>query len=440
MTKLTRDSHIGWAPQKTPFYYGWAIIVLGTVGILMSAPGQTIGVSTFTEPLLKALSISRHELSLMYMCGTIASSFVLTYAGRFYDKHGATNSAAIAALGLGIILVYMSQIDRIVSFLTPQGNIFFIFPTVFLGFLMMRFFGQGFLTLVSRNMMAKWFDAHRGFAMSFSNIFVSLGFSYSPVLFDHFMQFNGWRGAWLILAGILLFIFIPIVLIFFKDRPEAYGLKADGNLKLGKKIKPVHASTQKQFTLSEAKLTLSFWVFALTLAMQALYVTAFTFHVESIFDQAGYSRDEALAIFFPSSLIAVILTFTASWLSDYIQLKYLLMFKCVGAFISITGLVLLQSLPEAYYLIIIGNGLVMGVFGVLSTVTWPRFYGNQHLGAISGLAMTFMVFASALGPVLFSLALDLFGGYEAGGWLCFSLFFILFVLSFWAHNPQKIQH
>jgi hypothetical protein len=31
-------------PAALPFYYGWVILVVSTVGIVMSVPGQTMGV------------------------------------------------------------------------------------------------------------------------------------------------------------------------------------------------------------------------------------------------------------------------------------------------------------------------------------------------------------------------------------------------------------
>ena len=36
-------------PSAFPFYYGWIVLFASTVGLVMSAPGQTIGVSVVTE-------------------------------------------------------------------------------------------------------------------------------------------------------------------------------------------------------------------------------------------------------------------------------------------------------------------------------------------------------------------------------------------------------
>jgi len=69
-------------------------------------------------------------------------------------------------------------------------------------------------------------------------------------------------------------------------------------------------------------------------------------------------------------------------------------------------------------------------------VSLPRFFGKMHLGAIGGNVMTFIVFGSALGPVLFSTSLTYSGSYNLAAWGCFALFLLLFLGAFWANNPQ----
>ena len=92
--------------------------------------------------------------------------------------------------------------------------------------------------------------------------------------------------------------------------------------------------------------------------------------------------------------------------------------------------------PWAYYALIAGNGLMMGLFSVITTVTWPRYFGKRHLGAVSGQATMFIVFGSALGPVLFSTSFSQTGDYGLAGWICFIIFFLLVLGATRADNPQ----
>ena len=429
-------ANIPFHPGRWPFYYGWMILLWSALGILMSVPGQTIGVSVFTDSLLEVLGVSRDQLSLAYMMGTIASSLVLSWAGKMYDRFGARPVSLIATVGLALVLVFLSQVDVVLFDFLKTSSKTVIILVMFSAFMLLRFFGQGVLTMSSRNMMAQWFDKRRGFASGFSNVVVSLAFSSSPVVLYYLVERFTWKGAWLVLAIIVGLIFPIIVLVFFRNKPEDSGLTPDGDYTPSEKRRNNLFPVIKQFDLADARRNYAFWVFSLMLAMQALYITAFTFHVISIFENAGYDEQTAIRIFQPAAVIAVAITFLSSSVSDYIQLKYLLYLKGIGACIGILGMIFLGQWEIAYYLIILGNGIFGGLFSVLVTVTWPRYYGRDHLGAISGQAMMLMVFASALGPILFSSSLTHLGSYNPGAWVCLSLFAVLTIGAFWANNPQ----
>jgi len=335
-------------------------------------------------------------------------------------------------------LIYLSQLDRVVDFLFGGAHIW-IFTVIlaFLGFFLLRFFGQGVLTMVSRNMMMMWFEKRRGFATGFSNVFVSLGFSFAPYAISLIIASQGWRGAWQILAVVVGILFPVIVIVFFRNSPFEVGMEPDGDYELSERQKKSYFPVVKQFNLSETIRTFSFWVFTLFLAMQGLYITGFTFHVVSLFDEVGLSEETALSIFQPMAIISVITTLSVSTLSDYIRLKYLLHLKGLGGCCSALGVILLGHWEGAYYVLFIGTGVMAGLFSVLNSVTWPRYYGTRFLGAITGQSIMFIVFGSALGPILFSLSLTHSGSYAIAGWISFSLFFLLFIGSFWADNPQE---
>ncbi|WP_423128307.1 MFS transporter [Gaoshiqia sp. Z1-71] len=431
------------SPAKSPVFYGWFIVLWGTIGIIMSVPGQTMGVSTFTEHLMGALRLSRNELSTAYLIGTISSSFLLTKAGKWYDRIGARWLGSLITLILGSVLVLLSQVDRIAFaignfFQIGEFQFYLSFAVIAIGFFMLRFSGQGVLTMLSRNMMMKWFIRRRGFANGLSSIFTSLGFAMAPLVFDFFIESFSWRGAWIILSMITGFGFSIFVFLFFRDNPEDCRLEPDGakpELKTIKEGEPIRRAI-KQFSLKEAQRTWPFWTFIVALSMQSLYITGFTFNIVSIFESAQMDKTTALSVFIPTSAISVFISFSAGWLSDHIKLKYLLLVFLTGQMISMLSLSFLSP-GFPYIFLIIGNGIVGGLFSVLAAVVWPRFYGREHLGAISGFSMSSLVFFSALGPLLFSSSFSRLGSYSYAAILCFIIAAFTFAASFKANNPQE---
>jgi len=435
---MKRNCNKPFQVSRFPFFYGWVILAAGTIGILMSIPGQTMGVSVFTESLLSDLQINRNNLSLAYLVGTLGSGLIITRAGKLYDKHGARVMAFIAGVMLGLMLVYLTRIDRLVDsfkgvgWLSP-GVLTFVLLAV--GFWGIRFFGQGLLTMVSRNMVMKWFNRRRGLANAVLGIFSALGFSVAPKILDQVIHRLEWRGAWIFLAILVGIAFAVFVVFIFRDNPEDCGCVADGKMKATTKGRRPPSLPEHDFTLLEARKTMAFWAFTLGLSLSALYISGLTFHVVSVFEASGLTREQGLGIFIPTSVIAVGIQFLAGYASDYIRLKYLLLLFALGIILSIVGLIMLGGNSWAYWMIICGNGVVWGLYTVLIGVTWPRFYGLKHLGAISGFSLSWTVIGSALGPYMFSLSMDLTGSYDLVAWICLAIAVFLVLLAFRADNP-----
>lgn len=398
-----------------PFYYGWIILAVGSIGVICSIPGQTMGVSVFTDHLISHLELSRNEISIAYLLGTLTSALLMTKAGKFYDRFGVRITASLATLFLGLNLFFMSKsvvINSYVRELFQWEGSRFAFLLMVIGFFGIRFCGQGVLTLVSRSMVMRWFENHRGFAAALLGITTSFGFSYAPRVLQYLIDMSQWDGAWFSLGLILILFIIPFILLFFRDSPERCGLEMEEGLKQ-KDVKTV-SDRGENLSLKEARGDRQFWFYIAVVFFWAMYNTAFTFHITDIYMSFGQGKDDAVSIFLPIAIISVISRFGGSWLTDFLKMKHIFYSIVVTMLLSSVAL----SLPfsqETEVLLIIGMGLSSGLFGVITSVTWVKLYGREHLGAISGFAMSFIVAGSALGPYLFSLMESLWGHYKFSG-------------------------
>lgn len=428
------------APRKWPFFYGYWIVFVSAFGFILSTPGQTIGVSVFTDHLIQALHVTRFQLSMAYAAGTILSSVVIARISKYLDIWGTRMVAMFSAVTLGIILLYMSQVDRIAGILTfssiPFLTVSIALFCVTFGFLFMRLSGQGMLALCSRTMLMRWFVVRRGTMNSLMGVVVSLVFSISPLLFDLMIRRFNWRGAWVIIGIMMMTVFAGFIFLFFRDNPESCGLTADGSE--FSKNRQIEEEESISWTLHQVKKTFTFWIFNLGTAMYSLYITAITFHVVSIFESFGYGRTEAISIFSPSSWIAVTLSLVAGFSSDLkfirYRLKYYLILLLAGMSISAIGILMLGH-PVGKWLVIAGNGIASGMFGLCSSVIWGRYYGREHLGEIAGHNMSYLVFFSAVGPSLFAFTLSFFGSYLGAVLFCLLIMIGLLGLAFGANRP-----
>lgn len=422
-------------PKKFPFFYGYIALIFGSIGVLFSIPGQTVGVSVFTDPVKDALGLTRNQFSNAYMIGTLISAFFVTKAGRLFDKFGARYVAFFAAVFLGISLVLFSFSEKISDFIqTVLDYTSWTVPFVLICilFFLIRFCGQGVLTMSSRNMVMMWFDKNRGKVNSISSVTISLGFSISPIVLNYLIVENGWEISWQILAA-CLFIFSFFILQFYRNKPEDFDMVPDGYTT---KLKKKELKKEINFTLKQAKETRAFWMFGLALAFNSFLITGFTFHIISIFESAAYTRAEAIAVFLPISVIAISVSTIANILSDYIAHKIYLYIMFAGGFLASYGLLTLSSVSGIYFLII-GLGICSGLFAVVNAVTWPRYYGRKFLGAITGKIMSFMVVASAIAPSLFSYCFTTFGSYTYVSYLLLPFLVFLALSAIKVENPQN---
>ena len=235
----TQWTNIPFAPKRCPFFYGWVIVVAATVGMIASVPGQTLGVGVFADKLMTALDLSRTQLSLAYMFGTILSSLVLPYAGSIIDRVGTRVMVVASALGLSASLCLFSWAGHIPALVAETAPIIALTAGCFF---LIRFFGQGCLTIVSRITIAKWFDHRRGLATGVSNILAAYAFNASPTLLDAFVRHWGWEHAYLLLAALVGVGMTVIGWMFYRDNPEQCALVMDGRSRRARSSSPALVS------------------------------------------------------------------------------------------------------------------------------------------------------------------------------------------------------
>ncbi len=426
---------IPFSPQKFPFFYGWVIVAVTTIGMVASIPGQTIGVSAFTDSLIAAYSLSRTQLSLAYMFGTLTSSFILPFAGSYIDRLGSRIFVVISSLGLAGGLCLLSCAPWFAKLLNNQTLVLIVAAVLFL---IIRFFGQGCLTLVSRITVGKWFNHRRGLASGISSILVAAAFNGSPAMLNYLVVGVGWQQAYWLLALFMGLGMAAVGWTFYRDNPEQCGLVMDGvaNFDSKKMSRSNLPETVKEFTRSEALRTKEFWIYAFVTGWQSFIMTAVSFHMTSIGEQFGIDREHSLSVFTPIAIVSACTVFIGGRLSDRIRLKWLLLVMVLGQIVLALGLFNFSAdLFRNFF--IAGYSISGALFGIMLTVVWPRYYGRKHLGSISGLTMSILVFASSIAPIAFSFLKDLTGSFKTVTIISIIIPVLCIIPALTVHNPQR---
>lgn len=427
-------------PSAFPFFYGWVILGAATLGIAMSMPGQTMGVSVFTDHLIQATGLTRLEISNAYLLGTLVSGLLLPYGGTLVDRFGVRRIVVAACAGLAGALVLLSNSDRLAGTLASQAGWLSVgaaaWGVLALGFTGIRFAGQGMLTLVSRTMLAHWFESRRGLVSALSGPFVNFAFASAPLLLSLWIARAGWRGAWLEMALGVGVVMGSLGWLLFRDNPEECGLRADGAEAAPAAAGGAPEPARRDFTRGEALRTGGFWLVTLGIATQALVGTGIAFHIVDLGAEAGLSETNAVSIFLPIALMSVPIGFAAGAALDRFPVRYSMMLVMLGQCVMFAGMANFGD-PWLRAAGIAGWSLGAGFFGPLMTAAMPNFFGRTHIGAIQGAMMMCLVISSALGPSALALFKDAFGSYAPGLYALILLPLTVFVAAPFTRDPRR---
>lgn len=382
--------------EWSPVYYGWIILVVGAIGVVMTSPGQTYTISAFADSFIQDLGVSRSLLGTLYTVGTLTASLALPFVGRQIDRRGSRPLAVVVSLLLGLTCVYMGMLQNAAM--------------LGVGFLLLRMLGQGCLQMVCRNVINQWWSRRRGMAMGITGVVSSFfGTGSFPSLINWLIPIYGWRKSYGLLGGLLFFVMLPISLVFFRNRPEDYGLQPDGvSTQDEGDLEPL---VEENWTLNEAIRTRAFWLISAGLSVISALGTGITFHFFSIFADNGLSTTVIASIFLPIATTRAAVQLVGGFLIDRIPARYIL---SISLLMLSAVMLLIPHIRSVEAAIAIGllMGIRTGLQGIVSSVVWAQFYGRRYLGTITGVTSTIGVAASGIGPMPLGIARDIFGSYE----------------------------
>ena len=425
-----RSASIGELAEATgrpAMFYGWLMLPLAMLVMIATCPGQTIGVTFFIPHLRRALALSQTEISATYLLATLLASLPLTYLGALADRLGLKRSLLIAVSLLAATCVAASQVRNA--------------PTLLVVFLLLRLIGPGTMSLLANNTLAMWFDRRLGMASGFLQLGMAGAIATFPTGILLLIDAYGWRAAYALMGFLLLATLLPLVLLFYRQRPSDVGQWPDG-------IPPDPNSNARTtdlyvagFDLSAAIRHRSYWILLTATAVWALIGTGIVFHIESLFLQGGFSqRDSAHAC----TLLAMgmgMMQLAGGLLADRLAIRWLVAVAMSGMGASCLGLALAGGrwIPADGLFVATGMyGMAQGLMTIVVSTVWARYYGRAHLGKIRGTTITAAVAGSSVGPLVMGISVDNLGGFAPALWLFAAMALLCGVAGLWATPPRGV--
>ena len=381
--------------RESRVYHGWVVLGVAALAMVGTLPGRTQGLGLITEPLLRDLGVTRVAYAQINLAATLVGALFCAGIGRLMDRQGSRLVLTTLAVSLGAVVVAMSQAGSVAALL--------VFVTLTRGL------GQSALSIVSLAMVGKWFRRRLTHAMAVYAIAMSIGFMLAFPVVGAVVLASGWRVAWGAVGASLVLVLAPLAWLFVRSSPEAMGLEVDGGP--GASAEETRAGPPDA-TLGDALRAPAFWVVALASSMYGLIASGIGLFNESILAERGFAPEvyhRALAV---TAITALAGNFAAGALADRRGVRHVLIAALVlltGGLAALARVVTIQHVMAQAVVMGLAGGFVMVVFFSF----WGRAFGRAHLGRIQGAAQAMTVLASAVGPLLLAVWVDVTGSYAS---------------------------
>lgn len=364
------------------------LLAFGFLANFLTGPGQTYFISLFTLNIQQETGLNSSVLAIIYASATLLSAFSLPFMGRLIDRKSLFSMAIFSLTGISIGCLTMSMAKTV--------------PLIFLGFFLMRFFGQGTTSLIGRTTIARTFTNIRGKALSVTGLGFPAAESVMPLLANILLASVGWRKTWLIFGSMTLAIAMPLmiyVLLLVEKHAKRNIDETEANEVSAAKHPVVH--WQAKDVLRDIRFRL--------LLIPSLYppfiVTALFFHHGTLVQAKGWSMD---LIAIGMSLFAICHAGAALLIGpliDKFSAAKLMHWHLLPIIVGIAAMAFSDSPWVAYFYLACG-GLTIGLGVTIKPALWPELYGTKHLGIINSMMASAMVFSTALGPIIMGFILD----------------------------------
>ena len=195
-------------------FYGWVIVgVSAFVFAVVRGVNDAFGV--FFVALVDEFGWSRAAIAGVFSSVQLTGAAVALGVGMLSDRVSVRRLVPLSACLIALGLVLASRAQSLAMLYVAYGCIFAL-----------GYCGVGELTHVP--LIARWFVTRRGTAIGVAMAGMGVGILFIVPLAQMCIHHLGWRGAYLVLAALVLLGVIPPTLLWQRDRPEELGLWPDG--------------------------------------------------------------------------------------------------------------------------------------------------------------------------------------------------------------------
>jgi MFS family permease len=381
--------------RRRSIFYGWWVVAAFSVTTFIST-GIRHAVGPFLKPIVADLGLDRASFSLVIALSLLLYGVFMPIAGVLLDRFSVRVVTTAGTVLLVLSLVLTALVRNYWEFLAVYGVL------VPLGLA-----GTG--PVIASGVVARWFSARRGTALSVLGSASMTGMSLLVPGVTWLIITGGWRMAYMVIAGGIAVLMLPLCLWVVRDSPESVGLVADG-------VAPTPgaaAGRVERVRASEALQTLAFWQLAGSFFTCGFSMSLLSAHGVPMLTDHGYTpmfASWALGVLGGSSIGFTVML---GALSDRLGRRPVLAAIYAGRIGIFAGFFLIRDNPVAILAVAVLGGVTMAGTGSMTSALTADIYGRFSVSSVFGLIFLVHQTGSALGSWLAGALFETTGGYGA---------------------------
>jgi sugar phosphate permease len=383
-------------PQRV--FYGWYIAVACGVLLMATIGVGYYGLAVFLGPLQDTHGWSNTVVSgatgLYFTVGGLTGALV----GGHIDRHGPLRLQLV-----GVVLLAAGAAS--IGFVDQPWHLYLAYTVLAVGF--------GMSSSVAVNaIMARWFVARRGRAMSVANTGISIGGVLLVPLGTILVERGGLELASVTLSILVLGLTLPVILGVLAWTPADMGLEPDGGKPASPRARPVDASVQHRvWSRRQAARTGAFWAILGSFALVLMAQTGFVIHQISFLTDRFGSASAAAAALSITAFGSIVARLVVGIFADAVDKRFLTMGLFVTQGMAVIGIVAVDHRVVTYALVLV-IGFTIGNVYMMQSLLIGEAFGMVSFGTILGLVGVASQSASGIGPFAIGWLEDTTGGYD----------------------------
>jgi len=376
-------------------FYGWWVVAAFSVTTFMST-GVRHAVGPFLKPIVADLGLDRASFSAVIALSLFLYGVFMPIAGMALDRFSVRAVTTFGTVLLVLSLVLTSMVRNVWEFAAVYGVL------VPLGLA-----GTG--PVIASGVVARWFNKRRGTALSVLGSASMTGMSLLVPAVTWLILTTGWRMTYVVIAGAMLVVLLPLCLWVLRDSPESVGLLPDG----GTARPGTVAAPVERVTASEALQTLAFWQLAGSFFTCGFSMSLLSAHGIPMLTDHGYTPMFASWTMGVLGGSAIGFTVMLGALSDRLGRRPVLAAIYAGRVFIFAGFFLIRDNPVAILTVAVLGGITMAGTGSMTSALTADIYGRFSVSSVFGLIFLVHQTGSAIGSALAGLLFETTGGYGA---------------------------